>query len=199
MEKTIVFDLGGVVFFLDGSSYKGREKMADSLGLDKEKLHKIWFEKKDLLVTGKMDEEEFLKEIVKISEKPISLEDIKIKIRENNIVNEEMLSLLRKLKENNLLVALNNEIKEWNEYRISKFKLNDYFESIISSCDVGVAKPDIKIYEILLDKLKKSPEDVIFIDNREENLIPAEKLGIKTHLFKSKEILVDWLKENNNL
>ena len=106
-----------------------------------------------------------------------------------------MLDLLKKLKENNFLVALNNEVKEWNEHRISKFKLKKYFELIISSCDVGVAKPEREIYEILLDKIKISPEEIIFIDNREENLIPAKNLGIKTHLFKSKKLLVNWLRE----
>ncbi len=197
MKKAIVFDLGGVVFSLDGGSYEGREKLAELLNLDKEKLHKIWFERKDLLIKGKMSEEEFLNELIKMSDKPLEIEYLKEVIRKNNKVNEQMINLLIELKSDNLLVALTNEIKEWNEYRISKFKLNDYFEFILASCDVGVAKPETKIYEILLDKLKLPKENIFFIDNHEENLIPAKDLGIKTHLFKNKNILVSWLKENN--
>ncbi|MDO8460028.1 MAG: HAD family phosphatase [Nanoarchaeota archaeon] len=197
MIKAIIFDLGGVLFFSDGGSYEGREKLAEKLGVDKKKLHDIWFKRKDLLITGKMSEEEFLKEVIKISATPLSLNHLKRSIRELNEIDNPMSEVLKKLKKNYFLAALNNEVKEWNEYRIDKFELNSYFKLIVSSCDVGVAKPDHQIYKILLDKIKIPADNLVFIDNREENLLPAKELGIKTHHFKNKELLLEWFKENN--
>lgn len=192
--KAIVFDLGGVIFSSDGGSYESREKLAKEIDIDKNKLHELWFKKKNLLITGKMPMEEFLKEIVTLSGNKISIENLRKRMEEENKIDKDMINFLNKLKKNYSLIALNNEMKELNEYRINKFNLREYFKLIISSCDVGVAKPDSKIYNILLDKLKASPEEVIFIDNRIENLTPAENLGIKTHLFKNKEELINWFK-----
>ncbi len=194
--KAIIFDLGGVIFSSDGGSYEGREKIAKKIDLDLDKFHELWFKNKEYLVSGKMSEEEFLEEIIKLSQNRISITYLKKLFREGNEINQDMLNLIQKLNKKYILGILNNEVKEWNEYRIKKFKLKDYFKIIISSCDVGAAKPDSKIYEILLKKLNMNSDEVIFIDNRIENLYPAEKIGIKTHLFKNKEDLVRWL---NNL
>ncbi|MGY4884250.1 MAG: HAD family hydrolase [Nanobdellota archaeon] len=190
--KAIIFDLGGVIFSSDGGSYEGREKIAKKIDLDRGKFHELWFKNKEYLVSGKMSEEEFLEEIIKLSQNKISITYLKKLFREGNKINQDMLNLIQKLNKKYILGILNNEVKEWNEYRIKKFKLKDYFKIIISSCDVGAAKPDSKIYEILLKKLDMHPDEVIFIDNRIENLSPAEKMGIKTHLFEGKEDLVKW-------
>jgi putative hydrolase of the HAD superfamily len=195
MIKFIVFDLGGVVFSSDGASYEGREKLAEKFGIDKNKLHEFWFKKKNLLITGKMPEEEFLKEIVRLSKKKTSIEELKRILRDENKIDKDMINLLNKLKENYSLAVLNNEIKELNEDRIDKFNLREYFKLIISSCDVGFAKPDSEIYRILLNKINARPEEIVFIDNRIENLAPAEKLGIKTHLFENKDKLTWWFKK----
>jgi putative hydrolase of the HAD superfamily len=190
--KSIVFDLGGVIFLSDGGSYEGREKLAKRIKADKEKLHELWFKDKENLITGKMSEKEFLKKVLKLSRDEISLNDLREIIREENKIDDEMVELLKKLNQKYFLVILNNEIKEWNEYRIKKFKLKDHFRLIVSSCDVGFAKPTPEIYKILLNRLNMLPGEIIFIDNRLENLVPAENLGIKTHLFKDKEELINW-------
>ncbi len=63
------------------------------------------------------------------------------------------------------------------------------FDAVVVSCDVGVRKPDPKIYKIVLKKLNLPASQTIFIDNQEWNLVPAKKLGMKTILFKDNEQL----------
>lgn len=193
MIKAIVFDLGGVVFTSDGGSYETREKLAEDLGIDVESLHNVWFKYKNDLVKGKMSEQAYLESVIENIELNETLDELKKIIRDYNIIDDSMVELLLDLKNKYHLFALTNDIKEWIEYRINNFKLNHYFEKIISSCDVGMQKPDLDIYEHLLKEIQFKPEEVIFIDNREENLAPAEKLGIKTHHFKSKQELELWL------
>ncbi|MDA3837081.1 MAG: HAD family phosphatase [Nanoarchaeota archaeon] len=57
------------------------------------------------------------------------------------------------------------------------------FENKIISCDVGMRKPDIRIYKMILEKMGVKPHEALFIDNQEWNIIPAHKLGMKTILF----------------
>lgn len=57
------------------------------------------------------------------------------------------------------------------------------FDTLFFSCDIGVCKPDPAIYTHVLDALGSAPEQVFFIDDREENVRAAEKLGISAHLY----------------
>ena len=68
-------------------------------------------------------------------------------------------------------------------------KLYKRFGVVVVSCDVGLRKPDPKIYKLVLKKLKLKPNQTVFVDNQEWNLKPARKLGMKTILFKNNKQL----------
>jgi len=73
---------------------------------------------------------------------------------------------------------LNNEARELNDHRIERFELGRYFDVFLSSCYLGLRKPDRKIFELALDVLQRDPEEVAFIDDRPGNCAAAEALGI---------------------
>jgi len=50
-------------------------------------------------------------------------------------------------------------------------------------------KPELAIYRLTLKKLEVNPEESIFVDNKEVNLIPARELGMQTILFQNPEQL----------
>lgn len=52
------------------------------------------------------------------------------------------------------------------------------FDPVIISSEVGHSKPDLEIYKILLNRINLEPNEIIFIDNKPSNLVPAAKLGI---------------------
>lgn len=190
MIKAIVFDLGGVIFLSDGGGFESREKLAKIFNIDVKKLHKFWFKHKEDLLCNRAGEDIFVEEIRKLANNKYTKENIQKNIKELNIIDPKMIELLESLKKIYVIAALTNEVKEWNEYRIKKFGLKNYFSFILASCDIGVTKPTSKIYELLLEKLSMNPEEVIFIDNREENLKPAEELGIKAIHFRDRQELI---------
>ncbi len=57
------------------------------------------------------------------------------------------------------------------------------FDKVFLSYEIGEKKPFIEIYEYVLELLKEFPEEILFIDNKLENLIPAKILGIHTLLL----------------
>ena len=69
------------------------------------------------------------------------------------------------------------------------------FDEVVVSCDVGIRKPNPKIYKMILKKLKLKGKSCIFIDNQKWNLIPAKKLGMKTILFKDNKQADEKLKK----
>ncbi len=65
--------------------------------------------------------------------------------------------------------------------RLDDFGLLQYFNYIISSWDLKVMKPDIRIFEYALDKANCTPQDACMIGDRLDNdILPAKSLGMKT-------------------
>ena len=65
--------------------------------------------------------------------------------------------------------------------RLQAFDLLQYFKYIISSWDIQVMKPDIRIFEYALDKTNCSPQETCMIGDRIDNdILPAKSLGMKT-------------------
>ena len=65
--------------------------------------------------------------------------------------------------------------------RLQSFALLKYFKYIISSWDLKVMKPDIRIFEYALDKANCAPQETCMIGDRLDNdILPAKSLGMKT-------------------
>jgi putative hydrolase of the HAD superfamily len=88
-----------------------------------------------------------------------------------------------------LLGALNNEARETNEYRFNHFGLHGYFDVALSSCYMGLRKPEPAIYRRALDILGKPAERILFIDDRAENVAGAVDAGMKAIRFEGAEAL----------
>lgn len=63
----------------------------------------------------------------------------------------------------------------------------EYVDGGILSFQVKVIKPEPEIYRILLERYELVPEECVFLDDTEENLRGAERFGIKTVHFRSRE------------
>ncbi len=68
---------------------------------------------------------------------------------------------------------------------------------VIISCDVGIRKPDSNIYKITLKEIQLKPSQTIFVDNSHWNILPAQKLGMKTILFKNNKQFFKEIKKFN--
>ncbi len=84
-----------------------------------------------------------------------------------------------------LLATLNNESLELNVHRIESFGLRNIFKLFLSSCYVGVRKPDAAIYQLALRLTQQDPSHCIFVDDRALNLECAQREGMKTIQFRS--------------
>src|SRR5579883_1141817 len=100
---------------------------------------------------------------------------------------DEALALLRELAESGRwqLGMLNNESRELNQYRIDYFGLNRYFTVCFSSCWMDARKPDALIYERALNLLQRRPEEIVFTDDREQNLVYPRMMGWHTIHFQN--------------
>ena len=94
-----------------------------------------------------------------------------------------VVAILKQLKDNARVVCGTNTFDSHYEY----LKLGGYydlFDAVYASNKMGVSKPHRDFYRYILMSEEVNPEDTVFIDDSEENVISAEKLGIHSIWFK---------------
>ena len=93
----------------------------------------------------------------------------------------EMLALMRQLKAKHALkvIVLSNEARELNAYRIHKFKLDGFVDAFVSSCLVGLHKPDPAIFRLALDIAVTPAEQISYVENTPMFVQIAERMGIR--------------------
>jgi putative hydrolase of the HAD superfamily len=66
-------------------------------------------------------------------------------------------------------------------------RLVDYFDAVIVSYEVGLMKPDRRIYELCLARLDVPAASALFVDDRAQNLTAPRELGMQTLHFRGDE------------
>ena len=72
--------------------------------------------------------------------------------------------------------------------------LKELLDGFVLSCDIKAIKPDLAMFEEILDKYQLDPTNCVFLDDIEDNTIAAQKLGIKSYQVKKRSDVVDILK-----
>ena len=109
----------------------------------------------------------------------------------------DVLSLAKKLAQTGKyqMATINNESRELNHYRIQNFGLQQIFSLFVSSCFVGLRKPEAGIYRMALEITQNPPEQCCFIDDRSLNLESAARLGMHSIHMKDATTLEQELKK----
>lgn len=189
MIKTIFFDIGGVVL-TNGWDRHQRQATAEEFGLDYEEFQ----DRHDFVAhdfeTGQMGLQEYLTRTVFYRDRDFSRAAFTASVFAHSQELPGSLAMLDELAAANVqLASLNNESREINEHRIHSFGLHERMSLFLSSCYLGVKKPEQAIYELALQITQRKAEECVFIDDRELNLECAADLGIDGLLFESSEKL----------
>ena len=184
--RHIFFDIGGVL----GSNGWDREQRLRAV--EKFDLKADDFQWRHEEVMGEWEEgritlDEYLDIAVFYTPRNFSREEFIEFMYSQSIPDEATIRIARQLcrQAGYTLMTLNNEAEELNAYRIEKFGISQIFEAFLSSCWLGVRKPIRRFYSRALGIAHAEPATSLFIDDRQQNLIPASALGMNVVLFKS--------------
>lgn len=182
----LFFDIGGVLL-TNGWDRDSRMAAAKKFHLDWNDFE----ERHELLLhafeTGRLGLEEYLDRVIFYCKRDFTRQEFKDFIYAQAQAMPESLEVLRRLAKPRryLISALNNESRDLNTYRIERFHLREYFDVFLSSCYLGVRKPDKAIYELALSITQRKGDECVFVDDRALNLECARELGMHTIQFKS--------------
>src|SRR5579864_7333779 len=150
--------------------------------LDEEEFH----DRHEMVVSsferGKIGLDEYLERTVFYRPRPFTREEFREFVYSLSQPVPEVLSLAQSLAESGkyFMSTINNESRELNLYRIEKFRMREVFQLFVSSCFVGLRKPERDIYRLAIEITQKPPQECCFIDDRSLNLECAAKLGMHT-------------------
>lgn len=195
--ETILFDFGGVLVEpLDVQAInERRDKLARSLGFDHRQemwnhfyVGEVWQATK----TGEMTNEEMWDMLLS----PFGLESraeqaaFTEQLFAGEGVRPQMRYLLDDLYGRYQLGILSNA-SDTLETALHSLEIDHYFDVVVNSHRIGVAKPNPAAFHIALDRLDAEPEEVLFIDNQERNAKAAEALGIDSYIYTTVFDLID--------
>lgn len=178
--KALFLDIGGVLL-TNGWDRKARALAAGQFGLDLDELNERHHLTYDTYELGKLSLDEYLERIVFYEQRSFSPEAFKAFITAQSQPYPEMMRLVQDLKRQYglKLVAVNNEGRELNDYRVRQFGLNTIFDAFVSSCYVHFRKPDTDIFRLALDVAQVPAGEVVYIDDRKLFVQVAGGLGMR--------------------
>lgn len=203
--KNIIFDLGEVIIDLDFN--KTEQAFTKLFGIPARELYTYQQQNElfNLLETGKISPQFFRNKLKSISKKD-RISDLNIDAAWNAMLQDiatEKIELVKELRNTYQTFVLSNTNKIHIDY-VNKcmlpkhhlISLNEIFDFVYYSHEIGLRKPDEDAYTYILNKHLIKAEETLFIDDKLENIETARNLNIQTwhlinrdDLYKIHEIL----------
>lgn len=99
-------------------------------------------------------------------------------------IREDVVEAVRAIRRGGHLTALvTNNVLELRDLWRPLIPLEELFDAVVDSCEVGMRKPNPRIFELALEILGGvDPEEAVFLDDYEGNVVAAERLGMRAIL-----------------
>ena len=186
--RAVIFDIGGVLLKQKPShSFGTWEK---SLGLPEGELGRIidksgWNKAATL---GKISAHEVWQRVgerLDLSNEQVHA--IESDFRPDEEINTELVVLLRSLRLRYTIATISNAWSDTREALTRKYGLDKIVDAMFFSYEVGLAKPDSRIFQIAVSRLKVYPEETIFVDDKDANVDTARLIGMHGIQYKNNE------------
>ena len=189
--RAIFVDLGGVIVRTEFQA--PRQHLAERLEMEYENVVQAVFEGEtaEQASLGAITEEEHWAAVLKRFRLPLSdMDMVRDEFFAGDVIDRELLERLRSLRETYKIGLISNA---WSGLRpwIVKQKFDDAFDAMIISAEVGLMKPDPRIFQLALEKFGVAPDEAIFIDDFTPNVEAARELGIHAIQFAAHDQAVD--------
>ena len=181
MIRTLFWDIGGVLLT------NAWDRTQRDAAMAKFQLDPIEFQDRHEMVIssferGKISLDDYLDRTIFYRARSFTPDALKMYMYSLSQPLPETLELARSIAASGkyLMATINNESREMNRYRIDTYNLREIFSFFVSSCYVGLRKPEKDIYRMALEISERKPEECCFLDDRSLNLECAQQLGMHT-------------------
>lgn len=183
--KAIFFDLGGVILRTENRT--PRANLAREFGMSYEEMDRFVFEceSSGQASIGKLTAEAHWLDVTHRLNRPeTDMPYIRDTFFGGDLIDQNIINLLRVLRKTHKTGLISNA---WNDLRnwLAVNQIEDAFDHLTISAEVGIAKPDARIYQFALDQLGVKPAEAVFVDDVEKNITGCEAIGMHGILFRN--------------
>ena len=196
MLKALLLDLDGVVL-LPLDKYFSTRLVEDGHAVKIDKVNRFFHDEYPLCIIGRLDLETAVAPYLNDWGWTGSVEQLlHYWFTYEDKLTPGILDLAKQLRAEKVSTYLASDHSLYR-YRLiwDGLKLKDSFAGAFFSCLLGVTKDKPQFFTKVIEQLKLSPEQILFVDDDQKKLDVASHLGLQTHLFKDVDTLRDLLAE----
>jgi FMN phosphatase YigB (HAD superfamily) len=186
--EAVIWDLGGVIVRTHDRS--GRERWEQRLGLNPGKLEELVFRSE---VAGRAYEGDAgIEDVWRAVGDQLGVSEDDLREMERDFwsgdrVDYALVDYIRSLRPMYQTALLSNAWLDLRDFITDAWKIADAFDHMTISAEVGMAKPDPRIYSLPLEGLNVAPKHAVFIDDFTVNIRAAQAVGLHAIHFKDPE------------
>ena len=184
--RAVIFDLGGVLVRLEDD--EPRAALSLRVGKTTAELEKIVFGKTSIQASlGKITARQHWQAVMRALDLPESdLEQTYAQFFGGDKVDNALIDYIRSLRPHYKTALLSNAWDDLRQLLHDTWQIEDAFDEIFISAELKIAKPQAEIYRLALETLGVAPQEALFIDDTEKNVIAARALGMHGIYFEDK-------------
>jgi epoxide hydrolase-like predicted phosphatase len=184
--RAIIFDMGGVLVRTEDPT--SRQRLAERLGMAHDELYRLVFgsESARLATVGRVTTREHweaVREALNLSSEEF------LTVPEGfwggDVLDPGLVEYIRSLRGAYRTALLSNAWDDLRQMLAEKWRILDAFDEIFISAELGVAKPDPRIFQLVVDRLGVAPAEAVFVDDFVENVEAARAVGLNVVRFLS--------------
>lgn len=193
--RAVFFDLGGVIVRTEYQT--PRQRLAERLGMEYEDLEKLVFasSSSQQASVGQISAEQHWEAVAKrLGRSAAEAQVIREEFFAGDIVDRDLLAFIRALRPRIYTGVISNAWPDLREYMVER-KFDDAFDHIVISAEVGVMKPEARIYQIALEQAGVSPSEAVFVDDMPANIEGCQAVGMRGVHFRTLQQALGEIKE----
>ena len=184
--RAVIFDLGGVLLRTEDRG--PRERLAARLGLDYAGLSRLIFDNESAIqaTLGKVSEKDHWDEIrSQLGISPEEIRTVEAEFWAGDRMDEELVEYSRSLRPQVKTGLLSNAWDGLRSLIQNRWRIAGAFDDILISAEVGLAKPDPRIYHLAVQRLGVVLQEAVFVDDFAHNVEAAQREGLHAVHFQN--------------
>jgi epoxide hydrolase-like predicted phosphatase len=190
--RAVIFDVGGVI--LHEREHAKRSEWETRLGLPPGQLTRLVLDSEPAAhaASGQVTERQVWQAVgVQLGLDEAHILELQRDFWSSEQLDITMMRFIQSLRPRYKVGILSNAWSEARSFHNAKFKMNTWVDVQVYSAEVGLLKPDPRIYRIVLDQLQLPAGACVFVDDRPENVQAAQALGMKGVLCRETQQAID--------
>lgn len=194
--RAVIFDLGGVLVRTEDR--QPRARLAERLGISYDQLSSVIFDSDSArqATLGQLSTDAHWEAVLRalnLTEQEFGL--ARQDFWGGDSLDVELVDYIRSLRPRYQTALLSNAWDNLRQVLDQHWDILDAFDQVIISAEVGLAKPDRRIYQLAVEQLGVAAEEAVFVDDYPANLEGARAAGLMTIHFHSREQTVSELEK----